>query len=96
MKKGVKLFATGFVAMSVLAMHVKADEVTTEDELATCLAKESATCTIAKEEITITKSIRINTGSDVIVDLNGNKVKGPDDGKANWYAFIVEDRKSVV
>ena len=26
----------------------------------------------------------------VTIDLNGQKVTGPDDGKANWYAFIVD------
>lgn len=93
MKKGLKLFATGFVAMTALSIHVKADTIKDEEQLATCLAKESATCTIASKELEITKSHKITTGSDVIVDLNGNKVIGPDDGKANWYAFIVDGGK---
>lgn len=89
MKKGLKLFSTGIIAMSVLALNVKADEVKTEAELKTCTAKESATCTIASEELEIKESIKIDEGKNIIVDLNGNKVIGPDDGKANWYAFIV-------
>ena len=36
----------------------------------------------------ITKSIKIT--NTVVLDLNGFKVTGPDDGKANWYAFIVD------
>jgi len=92
MKKRSKLLTTGLICMSALATSVYADEVTTEDELNTCVAKESATCTVTKE-IEITKSIKIATGSDVIVDLNGNKVIGPDDGKSNWYAFIVDGGK---
>lgn len=93
MKKGLKLFACGFVAMTAMANYVSAEEVKTEAELNTCVAKESATCTIASEELEITKSIKVATGSDVIVDLNGNKLIGPDDGKSNWYAFIVDGGK---
>lgn len=89
MKKGLKLFATGFVAMTALAWNVKAEEVKTEEELKTCTAKESATCTIATEELEIKESIKIDEGKNIVVDLNGNRVIGPDDGKANWYAFIV-------
>jgi len=37
--------------------------------------------------VELTKSIYVE--DTVIVDLNGMKLTGPDDGKANWYAFIV-------
>ena len=82
MKKGLKLFSTGIIAMSVLALNVKADEVKTEAELKTCTAKESATCTIASEELEIKETIKIDEGKNIVVDLNGNKVIGPDDGKS--------------
>ena len=40
-------------------------------------------------DVALTESIKITSGS-VTVDLNGHKLTGPDDGKANWYAFIVD------
>ena len=40
------------------------------------------------KDIEITTSIRLS--NTVTVDLNGKKLTGPDDGKANWYAFIVD------
>lgn len=92
MKKGLKLFTTGFICMSAFVFNVKADEVSTEEQLNKCVAKESAVCTITSE-IPLTKNVYVKTGSDIVVDLNGNKIIGPDDGKANWYAFIVDGGK---
>jgi len=89
MKKGLKLFTTGFLCMSALTLNVKADDVTSEETLKNCLKNDNAICKVT-EEITIKESIR-TTAKNVVLDLNGNKVNGPDDGKTNWYAFIVED-----
>lgn len=89
MKKGLKLFATGFLCMSALTLNVKADDVTSEETLKNCLKNDNAICKVT-EEITIKESIR-TTAKNVVLDLNGNKVNGPDDGKEHWYAFIVED-----
>ena len=50
-------------------------------------AKDGDTVTLLAN-IVLTESIR--TAKNVTVDLNGKKLTGPDDGKANWYAFIVE------
>jgi len=35
-------------------------------------------------------AVSIKVQNTVSVDLNGNTLTGPDDGKANWYAFIVD------
>ncbi|MBE5758493.1 MAG: hypothetical protein E7332_00460 [Clostridiales bacterium] len=40
------------------------------------------------KNIELTETIKV-TGK-VVVDLNGKKLTGPDDGKSNWYAFIVD------
>ena len=87
MKK--KLFGLMMIAvMFMFPFLVSAEEVTTELELSNCVAKESATCTI-KNEIALSKTIYVNEGSSIVVDLNGNKLIGPDDGAGNWYTFIV-------
>ena len=39
-------------------------------------------------DVEIKTSIKIT--NTVVVDLNGYTLTGPDDGKANWYAFIVD------
>ena len=35
-------------------------------------------------------AVSIKVQNTVALDLNGNTLTGPDDGKANWYAFIVD------
>ncbi|MBQ7315744.1 MAG: hypothetical protein IJW90_01390, partial [Clostridia bacterium] len=40
-------------------------------------------------DVELTQTIEINSDIDLMFDLNGHKLIGPDDGKANWYAFII-------
>lgn len=69
--KGLKLFATGFVAMSALALHVNAEEVTNEASLNTCIAKNSNVCKLT-ENIELENLIDIKY--DITLDLNGYSI----------------------
>lgn len=92
-----KIIYTLVFFVSMILIMPKANaleiEVTSEDELRTCVGNETATCTIAVQEIELAKTIKVTANSDIIVDLNGNKIIGPDDGQSNYYAFIVDGGK---
>lgn len=77
MKKGLKVFATGVIAMTALAMNVKADEVSTEAELNTCIAKTSNVCKLTSN-VVLSKVVDIKDGVDVVLDLNGHSIKPND------------------
>ena len=89
MKKGLKLFATGFVAMSALALHVNAEEMsvkigseeyaTLKDaveavEVCTATAEECETTTINVVEDHATSGIKIASGKYITIDLGGYTV----------------------
>lgn len=88
MKKLLTLTIIAIIALIGLSVSVNAAEVTvdTEADLKDALLTDGTVKLTG--DIEITESIRATT--NVTVDLNGFKITGPDDGKANWYAFIVE------
>ena len=89
MKKGLKLFATGFVAMSALALPVNAEEMsvkigseeyaTLKDavdavDVCTATAEECETTTINVVEDHTTSGIKIASGKYITIDLGGYTV----------------------
>lgn len=74
MRRGLKLFATGFIAMSALAMNVNAEEVSNETELNTCIAKTNNICKLTSN-VVLSKVVDIKDGVDVVLDLNGHSIK---------------------
>lgn len=87
MKKILTLTMLVLVALLALSVNVNAVNVTSEAELNAALAGTDANLVVTGD-FEIETSIRTN--KDFTLDLNGHKVTGPDDGAANWYAFIVE------
>lgn len=88
--KKFKFLFVAIIAMFLVVVNVNADTATPINNLAeleACTAL-SGVCSL-EADVEITTSIKINSGVDVVVDLNGHKLTGPDDGSANWYAFIV-------
>lgn len=76
------------LAIMMLALPVMAMAVNSESALVTaCGASGTVKLT---GDIVLLKSIKIENGVSVTLDLNGHKLTGPDDGSSNWYAFIVE------
>lgn len=71
MKKGLKLFACGFVAMTALASHVNAEEVTNEASLNTCIVKNGNVCSLT-ENIELENLVDIKY--DITLDLNGYSI----------------------
>ena len=88
MKKFLSLTIIALIALIALTTSVSAADATvnTEADLKDALLTDGTVK--LSGNIEITKSIR--TTANVTVDLNGFKITGPDDGVANWYAFIVE------
>jgi len=76
------------IALIGLTITVNAAEVSDEATFETALSGTDETITLTKN-IELSKSLRVKR--NVTVDLNGYKLTGPDDGKANWYAFIVDE-----
>lgn len=79
MRKGLKLFATGFVCASVLAMNVNAEEINVTDGelLEKCVAKSGNVCKLGAD-IELSRVIDIAADKKIILDLNGHSIK-PDD-----------------
>ena len=86
MKKFLTLTIIAIIALIGLSVSVNAADVATKADLKNAVLTDG---TIKlTDNIEITESIR--TSTNITVDLNGFRITGPDDGKANWYAFIVE------
>lgn len=95
MKKQLKTILVGLICLCMVALFVPTQAFATTPTVVTTLAELKAalagTDVVVKlgDDIEITESIKTTT--NVTVDLNGYTITGPDDGTANWYAFIVED-----
>lgn len=86
MKKFLTVTIIAIIVLIGLSVSVNAADVATEADLKNALLTDGTVK--LSGDIEITESIR--TSTNVTVDLNGFKITGPDDGVANWYAFIVE------
>ena len=89
MKKFLTLTIIAIIALIGLSVSVNAADanVATEAELKAALVTDGTVKLTGNIEITES----IITTTNVTVDLNGFKITGPDDGVANWYAFIIKD-----
>lgn len=87
MKKFLTLTIIAIIALIGLSVSVNAADVATEADLKNAVLTDGTVKLTG--DIEITESIITTT--DVTVDLNGFKITGPDDGVANWYAFIIKD-----
>lgn len=79
MKNSLKLFMVGIISMFALAFGVKAMDVTTADELKTCLAGTGTECTL-KSQLTLSENLDLDLNNktlnleDSIVVGNGKKL----------------------
>jgi len=77
---------TTYVELPVLADAVAEVNGVKYGTLAEAIAVGGEVKLIA--DVALTESIKVT--NTVTFDLNGKKLTGPDDGKKNWYAFIVD------
>ena len=87
MKKILTLTMILIIALLALSVNVSAVEVLTEAELNAAVTGTDTNIVLGGN-IELKKQIK--TYDDITLDLNGYTLTGPDDGSANWYAFIIE------
>lgn len=86
MKKGLKLFACGFLAITAMATHVNAEEVTDASSLATCVAKTENTCTL-KNNVEVSSAVEV--GTNIVLDLNGYTLSASQESFADDSLLVV-------
>lgn len=86
MKKGLKLFACGFLAITAMATHVNAEEVTDASSLAACVAKTENTCTL-KNNVEVASAIEV--GTNIVLDLNGYTLSANEESFADDSLLVV-------
>ena len=87
-KRLLAIIATAAMVVAMVPSMVFADETVTDEAGLNSACQTSGTVTL-NGPIEVTTMITIPSGVEVVLDLNGNTLTGPDDGSANWYAFKV-------
>ena len=86
MKKLLTMTIIALIALVALTVNVSAINVTSEAELVSAIAGDDANIVVTNDFEILTT---IKTTKDIVFDLNGHTVTGPDDGSSNWYAFVI-------
>lgn len=68
----MNLFAVALISMFAFSLGVKAEEVSTTEELKSCLGVDGSTCTL-KNDISDVTTLEVNGGS-ITLDLNGHNI----------------------
>lgn len=93
--KKTKLFLTALISMFAFTCGVKAEEVSTAEELKTCLVKDGSVCTLSKslENISTIDLAEVNA----TLDLNGNSITFAENERLNIKKgnFIIKGKGKI-